>query len=489
MQVSVILYSAFLVSSLVIGIYAGRRIHNKRDYHIAGGQIPWYVLCGTFAASNTSAGLFLGATDMASINGYALWSAFVPTSLGFFGAMAVVGVLVKRLGSQYEIYDFADILAVRYPNHRQPIRMVIGLLLPVVYIPTLAAQFIALTAISASIFELPFDIVLMIVVTVVVTYTVVGGMLGVVWTDAFQFLVLLTGLIISVPVGMSIMGDGNAAAGWARITSIQGEIFTTVTPTFSWYAAAGQLVFMFSLCAQPHLVTRFLTAKSEREVIKALPVCMLVSLPIYASVIPIGLMGRLTAAGSGVEEHVYLVLARETLGPIVGTIVLIGIAAAAISTLSTIMMVTGQSFACDVYMRFKKGKVSEVEFLRASRYSVLIVGLIAALFAYFRFLNIFWLVVLSSSLLAAIFFVPLVLGFFSRRANGAAALASMLTGAVATIIVYIVNQRTGSNWFVSEFFGGLFFSYLAWWLMTRSRKPGKEEEAVLLSLVRPQRGT
>ena len=62
MSLAATLYTLFLVASLALGVIASRRVRGVRDFYIAGGQMPWYMLCGTFIASNVSAGLFLGGT-------------------------------------------------------------------------------------------------------------------------------------------------------------------------------------------------------------------------------------------------------------------------------------------------------------------------------------------------------------------------------------------------------------------------------------------
>ena len=487
MSLEAILYGAFLGLSLAIGALASRWVRGLKDYYVAGGQMPWYLLCGTFIASNVSAGLFLGATNMTGRHGYTMWCSYFTTSIGYLFAIGVIGVLVKRLASRYEIYDFADIFAVRYPTRRNAIRVLVAIVLPLIYVPMLAAQFIALAAISASMFATPYEFVLLLVVAIVVLYTLMGGMLGVVWTDTFQFFVLLIGLIVAVPVGMGLLGQSDAAVGWSVLTADSPELFKWRTDDWRAYDVLGQFVWIFALAAQPHLITRFLTARDERTILKALPVCVVASLVIYASTVPIGLLGRVSLEATGGGEHVYIALAKHTLGPWVGTFVLIGIAAAALSTCSTILMVTAQALSRDVYQRWRPG-VSDSHMVRVSRLCVLVIGLFTAILAFFRPLSIFWLVVLSGTLFSAIFFVPLVGGFFSRRATGRGALAAMITGGLAAVIVYAVNRITGSHWFISNLYGGLLFSWLAWaWYNYRTERAA-EEDAVLLSIACPAEG-
>ena len=106
MTTEAIIFSVFFLSSFVIGAIAARSIKGLSDYFVAGASMRWYFLTGTFVASNVSAGLFLGATNMAADHGYAVYSAFFTTAVGYLISISVVGVLVNRLAQHYEIYDF-----------------------------------------------------------------------------------------------------------------------------------------------------------------------------------------------------------------------------------------------------------------------------------------------------------------------------------------------------------------------------------------------
>lgn len=478
------LFVAFLVASFAIGALSVRAVKSIRDYFVAGARMPWYFLTGTFIASNVSAGLFLGATDMIARHGYALWCSYWPTAVGYLVAIGVVGVLVRRMADHYEIYDFADILATRYSSRGNAIRAMTILILPLVYIPGVAAQFMALAAIAEGVFGLPYETVLTVIAVIVVAYTLLGGMLGVVWTDGFQFLVLLFGLILAVPVGMTALGSGSAAAGWERITALPPELFDWRSERWPWFLVMGQMVWAFSLPAQPHLVTRFLTARSERDIMIALPVCLVAGFAIYASTVPLGLLGRLAAPDLQPGGHYYIELARGYLGPGLGAMALAGIAAAALSTASTALIVTGQSLSREIYQKWLVPDASDRAALLAARIAVLGVGVLTLGLAWFKPLGIFWLVLLSASLLASVFFVPMLAGLFWRRASAVGALWSMGAGAVACAGVYAYNRATGSHLFASDLFAGLLASAAAMGLASLRCRATDEELTVMRAIGR-----
>lgn len=482
MTIEAILFLVFLAISFLIGAFAARSVKNLSDYFVAGARMPWFFIAGTFIASNVSTGLFLGATNMTALHGYAMWSAYVTTSIGFFLGIAVVGVLVRRLSSHYEILDFADILAVRYSSRGDAIRILTTIILPLVYIPLLAAQLIGLSTIASGIFELPYHTVLTVITLVIIAYTMMGGMLGVVWSDGFQFVVLMVGLLLAVPLAMSGFGAGDAARGWQELSSRSDHIFNWTTSGWSWYLILGQFAWIFAIPVQPHLVTRFLTAKDERSILIALPVCLTAGVLIYTSTVPIGLLGQSVNGVADDGGYAYIALARNLLSPWLGAFALAGIAAAALSTCSTVLIVTGQSLSREVYQKWITPDATERQALFAARVAILLVGATTFVIAYLEVLGIFWLVVLSASLLASVYFVPIFAGFFSIKASATGALAAMISGGSAAIIVFMINKQLGTHFFISEVFAGLFFSAIAMWIASRKYPATVEEQSVLKTL-------
>lgn len=486
MTTDALIFVFLLGASFFLGAIASRFVKSESEYYVAGRRMPWYLLTGTFLASNVSAGLFLGATNMTGHFGYTMWCAYFTTSIGFVLAISVSGVLVRRMADHYEIYDFADILATRYSSQDGAVRVLTATILPVIYIPLLAAQFIALTTIASSMFGVSYQILLTAIVLLVVGYTLLGGMLGVVWSDGFQFLVLFFGLILAVPIGMASLGGGDMDAGWSQILSISQSQFKWSSPQWPWYLAVGQLVWIFAIPSQPHLVTRFLTARNERAILIALPVCLTVGIVIYASTVPLGLLGRLTQPELGAGEYYYVELARHHLGPWLGAFALAGISAAALSTGSTVLIVSGQSLSRELYKKWLAPEATEQQSLVAARVGVLIVGLSGFAIAYFQLLGIFWLAVLSASLFASIYFVPLMAGFFSEKAGGKGAVAAMIAGGVSVITVFFTNQAFQSHYFISEGFAGLGASALAMYLVSR-RSPANGDELQVMRCMRVTR--
>jgi Na+/proline symporter len=184
------------------------------------------------------------------------------------------------------------------------------------------------------------------------------------------------------------------------------------------------------------------------------------------------------------DGYFYLELARQHLGPWLGAFALAGISAAALSTSSTVLIVAGQSFSRELYQKWLVPNAGERQVLAAARIGVVLVGALGFAIAWFQWLGIFWLVVLSASLLASVYFVPIVGGFFSVTASAGGAIASMIAGGIAATSIFTLNELLDTHYFISELFAGLIASAIAMWLFSRRNPATPEERDVVLRLRR-----
>ena len=465
-----------VILSLAIGAFSSQSIRDTRDYYSAAGRMSWYMLVGTFMASNVSAGLFLGATNASGENGYAMWAAYFPTCMGYLLCIGFVGIWVRRLSNHYEIMDLTDVFYYRFQRRGETVRSVSSIIVAFAYIPVLVAQFIALASIISTLLDVPYENSLLIISVVVVSYTFLGGMLGVIRTDGIQFIILILGLLVAVPLSISAAGAGNTNFGWERIAELP-DIFMWTTPSLPWFAVLGQLVWLFAIPVQPHLVSRFLAARTEKDIVICLPICVAMTLIIYTATVPLGLAGRVLEPDLEQGAYYYVVMAVDHFPVVVGALALAGIASAALSTCSTVLMITGQTVSRHVIQRINMP--AWFTEMHGARTGVLVVGVIIWMIAEMQPLGIFWLVVLSASMLASGFFVPLFLGMLWRRATAEGAIAAMVVGTISAFAVYLVNDFYGTNYFISEVFAGLIFSAIVMVIISLRTSSSKEEILVM----------
>jgi cation/acetate symporter len=136
-------------------------------------------------------------------------------------------------------------------------------------------------------------------------------------------------------------------------------------------------------------------------------------------------LGELMLAGD------VIVLAAPEIGGLpywVTCLVAAGGLAAALSTADGLLLTIANALSHDVYYRVLNPQATAAGRVIASKVLVMAVAFLAALIAALKITDILQFVSAAFSLAAAAFFPALVLGIFWRRANGAGAVAGMLTG-------------------------------------------------------------
>ncbi|MHC4550548.1 MAG: sodium:solute symporter family protein [Planctomycetota bacterium] len=487
-------FVAVLVATLLLGAAAGRSVRDLKGYYVAGASAGPLLLIGTFLASNVSAALFLGATDMAAQVGYAFWCAYVPTAVGFLLCLGWIGPAVRRLARAREVFTFPEILGARFASRAGSLRLLAALLIPALYLPYVAAQLDGVAAVVARIFGLEEaaaavglpggrELALCGVLGVLLLYTLWGGMKAVVWTDLLQMAVLGLGIFLLVPLALSYLGQGDLAAGTRRaLDAAPPGAFTATSPSWPWTMVVGQMVWLFAIPAQPHLMTRVLAARSEKVIRTALPWCLLGLFVIYLSTIPVGLLGRALVPDLAAGRHYYVEVALAGLGALPAGLALAGVAAAALSTGDTEVALAGQALSRDLYQRHLRPDAPQRQVILVARLGVFVTAALTFAIAWWRPAGIYWMGRASAALFAGAFFVPLAGGLLWRRVTGTGALAGVVAGVLGTLAV-VVAKRWDLLAGVPEFVVGLMCSALglvAGSLATRA-PPAEAEAAAIMA--------
>src|SRR5687767_11232405 len=182
--------AAYLLVTIAIGLWAARRVHNARDYVVAGRSLPLYMSAATVFAT------WFGAETVLSVS-----ATFAKDGLGGivadpFGAsfcLVFVALFFARAFYRMDLLTIGDFYRRRYGK---PVEVLTSLAITASYLGWTSAQLtalgLAISVLSQGAVSLNEGIVLGLVV--VLAYTVWGGMWSVALTDLFQSAVIIVGL-------------------------------------------------------------------------------------------------------------------------------------------------------------------------------------------------------------------------------------------------------------------------------------------------------
>ncbi|HCO21879.1 MAG TPA: hypothetical protein DIT97_01955, partial [Gimesia maris] len=205
----------YLLSSIVIGLWANRYVGNLSDYLVAGRKLRIRLALATMTGTELGLVTVMYMAELGFIQQYAsLYLAFLEA-----GAVLVIGLtgfVVYRLRDS-SIMTIPEYYEKRYSQSVRVVGasvMVVSGVLNMGLFLKAGSQF--LTAISGLQDEMYLKLIMTGLLLLVLFYTVLGGMVSVVITDLIQFLILGTGMVI-------VTGVIFWSIGWEGLSAIVTE--------------------------------------------------------------------------------------------------------------------------------------------------------------------------------------------------------------------------------------------------------------------------
>ncbi len=448
---TLITFLLYLIMMMAIGYYAYTQTRDLSDYILGGRRLGRWTTALSASASDMSGWLLMGLPGSIYAAGFsASWIA-----LGLFvGAYCNWKITAPRLRAytQYagDSLTLPDYFSNRFHDNSRLIRLVSASIILVFFTVYVASGLTAGAKLFEASFHMDYHIALFVGGTVIIAYTFVGGFLAVSWTDVVQGLLMALALVIA-PVAMLVEldGVGQALTMTAHMDEMQGTIKA------DWFAGKQPVEYLFSISfislmawglgyfGQPHLLARFMAAKSVSEVHSARRIAMSWMGISMLGAIGVGLFA--IAYFNGTEyatildrdsEQVFILASKALFNPWVSGFLLAAILAAVMSTIDSQLLVSSSAITEDLYRGFIRPTASDKELVRIGRIAVLIVALIALFIAMDRNSKVLSLVANAWAGFGAAFGPVVLLSLVWRKMTSWGALAGMFSGAL-TVILWI----------------------------------------------------
>jgi len=263
-----------------------------------------------------------------------------------------------------------------------------------------------------------------------------GWFFAVAWTDVFQGMLIVIILIVLPIVGIIKLG------GFGQVLSAIGQVdMNAISPTYGYGGilfilfAFASMAWFFGYPGQPHVLTRYMAIKSEKKLWNSSLIGMVwVIISLWGAVL-IGIVGLAMFKGLPDPEKVMPMLATSLLPEWIAGIAIAAIVAAIMSTADSQLLVATSSVVEDVYHKLVNTKANQKRLLFYSRISVLLLSIIAFIFAIpGENSAIYFLVAFAWGGLAASFGPIIILSLWWRRTTRWGAIAGMLSGMITIFI-------------------------------------------------------
>ncbi len=370
----------YVIGVALFGLLSGGKQKSASDYFLGGRDLPWWAVCFSVVATETSTLTVIGVPAI-SYGGPML---FLQITFGYMLGRVLVSLWFLPRYYAGDMTTAYELLGNRFGDGMRATASVTFMLTRLLADGVrLFATAIPLKVIAATVgFDVSYGVIILAIGIVTILYTLVGGIKAVVWMDAVQMMIYVGGAIFAVFV---LLGD--VPAGWwtaaaeAGKTQVfdfgMGTSFATwiTSPYVFWTALVGGTVFsMASHGTDQLIVQRLLTCRTLADSQKALVWSGVAVFAQFALFLFVGLLLWAHYGGASLAElgltrgdEIFPRYIIEGLPPGISGLLLAGIIAAAMSTLSSSLNSLASSSLFDLYERLSGRTLPDDKALYISR--------------------------------------------------------------------------------------------------------------------------
>ncbi len=437
---------ATFVLSIGIGIYFSRKQKDTNNYFKAAGKIPSWAIGMSILATLISSITFLAYPGEGYSSNWIrlVQGLMVPLVLVFI--LSVIVPLFRKVIrlSAYEYFEKRfGFLARLYTS--------LGFILN--HFAKMGTVFYLIALALSGMLGVHTVYIILVIGLLVILITMIGGMEAVIWLDVVQGFMLIVGGILSLAIILFSV-DGGPGQIWS-VAMQNGKIgfgpfdLEFVNLTFIVMALNGIFYAIQKYGTDQTIVQRYLTAKSDKDAVKASLIGVLLSVPVWALFMFIGtaLFSYYLISGDALPADIkpdavfpFFIMTKLPVG-VVG-LILSALIAAAFSSLDSDLNCLSAICLEDYYLRWKPDS-TEKQKMFMSRLFIVLAGLGAISVALFYVYaggegvlgTIFTLYAIFSGGIAGMF----LLGIFSRRANKKGMYIGILGSIVFTLYALLTS--------------------------------------------------
>ncbi|MCX7918441.1 MAG: sodium:solute symporter [bacterium] len=440
----IVVMMMYLVSVTILGLYFTRRQRTTRDYFLGGRSLPWWAVTMSIVATETSAVTVISVPGIAfNPNGGNFH--FIQVAFGYLvGRILLAWLFIPRLyrGEYFTVYGF---LGDRFGHKAQSVAVV------TFFISRILATGIRIFtgALVAKIaFGLPITVSIVATSILALVYTVFGGFIAVVWTDVLQFIVYLIGPLLAIVLIWLRLPNGFSDVIHYGMLANKFSFFNfTLNPTVNYAFFAGLIGGCFLTMAthgtDQSVAQRMLACRTEKDSKRAIIgsgitvnvqflFFLLLGVMLYAfyqQFDPKATFDRF--------DEVFPRFAITYLPIGFGGLVVAGIFAAAMSTVSSDINALANTTVNDIYKRYIKPQAHDNHYLLMSRIFTAFWGIVMILIGIAASGSKQTIIDMALQIPSYTFGALLgifLLGLLTKRANELGAILGAIAGACTVLL-------------------------------------------------------
>ena len=431
----------YLILTVAIGLYAARKVASAKDFLVAGRSLPLYMNMATVFAT------WFGAETVLSVSATFAKDGLSGVPGDPFGATAClifVAVFFAKSFYRMDLLTLGDFYRKRFDSK---IEVVVSTIIVISYLGWTSAQLTALGLVlwivTGGTLTLTEAIILGAVI--VLFYTIWGGMWSVAFTDLFQTVVIIAGLIIVTWYVADLAGGAGAVVARAHADGKLNLFPTGGSKEWLTYIAAWATIALGSI-PQQDIFQRVTSAKDEKTAVRGtliggLLYFVIAFLPMFIAYAALMIDPKLIDLfKSDDAREIQRILPDIIFGktPLWIQVLFFGaLLSAILSTASGALLAPTALFANNVMKPFMP-HLADAKLLKIVRITLVIFTAAALIFAVNSKSTMYDMIQNAYKVTMAGAFAPLAFGLFWKKTTTPGAAISIFAGLLAWIVMELL---------------------------------------------------
>ena len=445
MEISIIDYIiivCYFILLFIIGFFVKKKVHNLNDYFLAGRRLTLPIFVATLVS--TWYGGLLGVGELSFNYGLVNW-----LTQGFFWYLVYLFFaffLANRIRKS-KLYTIPDQLERFYDKKSRFLGSIFTFIMV-----TPAAYILSLGLIFNILFGWELWISIFVVSIVMIFYTIRGGFIGIIYTDFIQFILMMAGVAMIIPIAVQKYG------GFDFLVTNLPETHLTLTGGWSTQLILVWGLLAFWTLADPGFYQRCYASKDDKIPKKGIliaigfwflfDICTTFTGMYAAAANNAGLL-------SAEATTSYLSIAGSLLPPVFLGLFLTGLIATVMSTVDSFTFLGAMNISHDLYKNIFKPNATDKQVMNATKIGIFITAGFAIILAlFFKSIVTMWYTIGTIGISALI--VPILFGFFYKgKKSPIAAVSSMIFGSGTSLSWMIYGYLNLDQWGWPQYIAGI----------------------------------
>lgn len=448
----IIAFIAYFVIVLAVGVYffLKSRGAGEKEYFLGGRNMGGLVAALSAGASDMSAWVLMGLPGAICLLGMGQVWISIGLIIGTICAWIFVAPKLRRYAIKAnDSITIPEYLSNRFKSKNNVLRITCAVIFVIAYCIYAASSISACGTLFQTVTggAITKTWGMIIAAVVIGVYTLLGGFNAVCWTDFFQGLLMLAALMVLPIIALFVINSDKFVAIGQVVTpenymsllssgKFDGRSIIDIISGLGWG---------LGYFGMPHILVRYMSIKSEKEMRKSQIVGSVWTTVICIMASVVGLVAHKffgSFINGGNSEQVFIMLARFIVPGVLSGILISAIMAASMSTADSQLLASSSAFASDIYKTAIKKNASDKHLLMVGRIAVAVILAVALVIALLPGSGgIMDLVSNAWAIFGSAFGPVILLSLYFRKLNYAGAVSSIISGfGVSVLWTYVIGK-------------------------------------------------